>query len=173
MKLRLETDRLIIRNLGPGDEDAVYAYAGDPEVAKYMIYPQYKSVEDGIEWLKSKKEAEKDENDWDFGFTLKETGELIGGGGLFYHPEEDIWRIGYNLRKDQWGKGLVVEALTALIAEIQKTRTIRVMEGEFAVENNKSKRVMEKLGMTFYKDSQYRKLDGSATFQSQIYRKEF
>lgn len=33
MKLRLETDRLIIRNLGPGDEDAVYAYAGDPEVA--------------------------------------------------------------------------------------------------------------------------------------------
>lgn len=39
MRVTIETDRLIIRNLKPGDEYAVFAWAGDPDVAKYMMYP--------------------------------------------------------------------------------------------------------------------------------------
>ena len=48
-----------------------------------------------------------------------------------------------------------------------------MLQGQFAVENNKSRRVMEKLGMQYYKDGEYTKKDGSATFKSQIYRREF
>lgn len=56
VRVTIEPDRLIIRNLKPGDEHAVFAWADDPD-------------------------------DYDLGFVLKETGELIGGGGLVYHYE--------------------------------------------------------------------------------------
>ena len=60
MKVTIETERLILRNLRPGDEKAVYAWAGDPDVARYMIYPQYWSEADGIEWLREREENADD-----------------------------------------------------------------------------------------------------------------
>jgi len=57
--------------------------------------------------------------------------------------------------------------------EIRKARKIRVIEGVFAVENNKSQRVMEKLGMSFVEDTEYEKLDGSAHFLAKKYRRVF
>lgn len=104
MKVTIETERLILRNLRSGDEAAVYAWAGDPDVARYMIYPQYKSEADGIEWLREREENAEDPDDYDLGIVLKETGELIGSGGLVYRPDRDTWNMGYNIRKDMWGK---------------------------------------------------------------------
>ncbi len=173
MRVRIETERLILRNLRPGDEKAVYAWAGDPDVARYMIYPQYRSEADGIEWLKEREENTDDPDNYDLGIVLKETGELIGSGGLVYHPEDDIWNMGYNIRKDMWGNGYVVEAMQAIMDEIRKTREIRVLEAQFAVENYKSRRVMEKLGMVYDRDSSFEKFDKSATFQSKTYRRVF
>ena len=118
MRVIIETERLIIRNLRPG------------------IYPQYNSEADGIEWLKDRQLKADDPNDYDLGFVLKETGELIGCGGLVYHPDIDVWRIGYNLRKDAWGNGYVMEALTAIMDEIRKTRKIRAIEGKILSTRN-------------------------------------
>lgn len=173
MRVTIETERLIIRNLNIADLSAVYKWAGDSDVARYMIYPQYKSEEDGTIWLTDKEKKTDDINDYDLGFVYKETNELIGSGGITYHPDTDIWIIGYNIRKDFWGNGLVVEAMNAIMNEIMKTRTIHILEGEFAVENFKSQRIMEKLGMSFYKDSEFKKFDGSAHFKSKVYRKIF
>lgn len=136
----LETSRLLLRPVTPEDYQAVFRWCGDPKVNKYMIYPLYKSAEAVRAWLESKPVASPDE--FDYGFVLKETGELIGEGGMFYHPEEGLWHIGYNLRSDLWGRGLTTEA------------------------------VMRKLGLTFDRDSQYSKLDGSETFPAKTYRWE-
>ena len=111
-------------------------------------------VEYGIEWLRGREESVDNPDDYDLGIVLKETGKLIGGGGLTYHPEDDVWVIGYNLRKDQWGHGYIIEAMNGIMAEIRKTRRIKAIEGTFAVDNYKSQRVMEKLGMSFYKDTE-------------------
>lgn len=136
----LETSRLLLRPVTPEDYQAVFRWCGDPKVNKYMIYPLYKSAEAVRAWLESKPVSSPDE--FDYGFVLKETGELIGEGGMFYHPEEGLWHIGYNLRSDLWGRGLTTEA------------------------------VMRKLGLTFDRDSQYSKLDGSETFPAKTYRWE-
>jgi len=173
MRVTIETERLILRNLRPGDEKAVYAWAGDPDVARYMIYPQYRSEEDGIEWLRERDENADAPDDYDLGIVLKETGELIGSGGLVYHADDGVWNMGYNIRKDMWGNGYVVEAMQAIMDEIRKTRTIRVIEAQFAVENHKSRRVMEKLGMVYDRDSSFEKFDKSAKFQSKVFRRVF
>lgn len=54
-----------------------------------------------------------------------------------------------------------------------KTRKIRAIEGEFAVENYKSQRVMEKLGMHYVRDTEYEKLDGSASYKGKVFRRDF
>ena len=166
----LETERLILRPLTMDDLDAVFKWAGDPRVNKYMIYPLYKSKEDGIEWLEG---LYKDEDKKDFGFVLKETGELIGSGGIYYHPDIHVWSIGYNLSYDYWKRGLVTEAMTKIIEWTRQNFTVRAIAGTFAIGNIGSQRVMEKLGMTFYEDTEYSKLDNSETFKAKTYHRVF
>ncbi|MBR6366115.1 MAG: GNAT family N-acetyltransferase [Lachnospiraceae bacterium] len=171
MRVTIETERLILRPIVPEDYEAAFKWCGDPKVNKFMIYPLYTKAEDVRTYFASR--DLDDPNNYDLGIVLKETGELIGQGGLVYSPEKDVWVIGYNLRADQWGNGYVPEAMEGIIAEIQKTRKINAIVGEFALENAKSGRVMEKLGMHYVGDCEYSKLDGSATFQAKVYRKDF
>ena len=170
MKANFETERLIIRNLVPGDYEQAYKWCGDPIVNKYMIYPLYKNAEDVKSWIMSL-EPEKP-NTYDYGWVLKESGDLIGCGGAVYHTDKDVWNIGYNLSKEYWGKGYTLEAIRGIIKYINETRKTNIIEGQFAVDNNNSKRVMEKLGMSYSRDGEYEKLDGSIKFKSKIYRME-
>ena len=164
----LETERLILRPLTMDDLDAVYKWASDPRVNKYMIYPLYKSKDDGVEWLNTLYE---DDDKKDFGFVLKETGELIGSGGIYYHPERGLWSIGYNLAYDYWNRGFTTEAMEKIIEWGRQELGVKEVAATFAVENVGSRRVMEKLGMTFLEDHDYTKLDGSETFTAKTYHK--
>ncbi len=166
----LETERLILRPLTIDDLQTVFKWTGDPRVNKYMIYPLYKSAEDGRQWLESLYE---DEKKLDYGFVLKSTGKLIGSGGLYYHEDIDVWSIGYNIAYDHWHHGYTPEAITRILKYAQEKYGVRAMAGTFAVDNNGSRRVMEKLGMTFYEDTEYSKLDGSETFKAKTYHKIF
>ncbi|MDD6487440.1 MAG: GNAT family N-acetyltransferase [Spirochaetales bacterium] len=164
----LETERLVLRPLTSEDLDAIFKWAGDPRVNKYMIYPLWKSTKDGVDWINSMYE---DEKNVDYGFVYKETGELIGSGGIYYHEDIDTWRIGYNLAHDYWKKGLAFEAISKIIEYVCGKFDVHVIDGEFCVDNYGSRRVMEKLGMSFYEDCEYTKLDGSETFKAKMYRK--
>ncbi len=171
MNIHFETERLIIRPLVPEDAEAAFRWCGDPDVNTYMIYPLYHRVEDVRTWLEGRDTDDPD--NFDEGIVLKSTGELIGSGGMRYHPERNAWEIGYNIRKDQWGNGYVVEYLTALMDQIRKVRPVEAIDGIFAAENYKSRRVMEKLGMVYVRDTSFDRLDGSETFQAKYYRRNF
>ena len=105
MRVRIETERLILRPFVPEDYEAAFKWCGDPDVNEYMIYPLYKSAGDVKTWLESRNLDEPD--NYDLGIELKESGELIGSGGLVYNAKRDVWVVGYNIRKD-----LTVEAYT-------------------------------------------------------------
>ena len=171
MNIHFETERLIIRPLVPEDAEAAFRWCGDPDVNTYMIYPLYHRVEDVRTWLESRDTDDPD--NFDEGIVLKSTGELIGSGGMRYYPERNAWEIGYNIRKDQGGNGSVVDYLTALMDPIRKVRPVEAIDGIFAAENYKSRRVMEKLGMVYVRDTSFDRLDGSETFQAKYYRRNF
>ena len=169
MRFTVETERLVLRNLAPEDYEAMFRWCGDPDVARYMVYPVYTRAEDVRSWLETLDPDDPDE--YDAGIVLKATGELIGSAGVSYKPEADLWNIGYNLRKDQWGNGYAVETILGLLDLVRKTRPVRGIIGSFAVENARSRRVMEKLGMTFLEDITLSKLDGSASYPGKRYRR--
>lgn len=167
----LQTERLILRPLDEADYLACFRWCGDSRVNEYLIYPLYSNAEDIKEWLSS---INKDEKKLDYGYVLKETGELIGSGGIYFKEDkENRWEIGYNLAYDFWGKGYATEAISKIIEYARSRFDIPEIYGNFAVENKGSQRVMEKLGMTFFEDSEYTKLDGSRTYKAKTYRRVF
>ena len=171
MRFYLETERLILRNLVPEDFREVFLWCGDPDVARYMVYPVYTRAEDVRTWIES---LDPDDPDaYEAGIVLRSTGELIGSGGVYYNPDTDLWTVGYNLRKDQWGNGYAGEMIRGLLDHIRTLREVRGITGTFADENRRSRRVMEKLGMTYQEDVTLTKLDGSASYPGKRYRRLF
>lgn len=169
MKIRLETERLILRNASTDDYQAAFKWCGDPVVNTYMIYPVYERAEDVKNWLSSLNHDDPDNAE--VVFILKETGEIIGGGGIHYAADRGTWEVGYNLCREYWGRGYAPEAIQKLIDYVCSITEVKAVEATFCVENSKSCRVAEKLGMSYYEDTEYTKLDGSRTFKANIYRK--
>lgn len=166
----LETERLLIRPLTMDDKPAIFKWASDPRVAKFMRYTQYNSPEDANFWLEH---IYNDDKVLDYGFVWKETGELIGSGGLVYNSETDDWTIGYNIRYDMWGKGITVEACKKIIEYARATYDVKKIEGVFAVDNPNSGKIMTKLGMTYNCDCEYSSFDGTKTFKAKTYEIKF
>lgn len=171
MNVIIETERLIIWPLSPSDYEAAFKWCGDPEVNRYLSYPLYKNALDVKKWLEGRNI--NDPNNYDLGFVLKSTNELIGSGGIVYKEEPDEWVIGYNLRKDMWGQGIIVEAMTAIINYVSSVRKINTLTGVCAKENVRSRRVLEKLGLTYCNDVKYNKADGSQVFDAICLKKQF
>lgn len=165
---KIETERLKIRMYQGKDYEEVFKWTGNPIVNKFMFYSLYTNSLDVKKWINNLYQNEKE---IELVFELKKTGELIGGGGIGFHSEKDLWGIGYNLRPEFWGKGFTVEALSAMIDYAKEKYGVKKIEGTFAIDNIGSRRVMEKLGMTFERDTEYSKFDGSATFKAKTFSK--
>jgi RimJ/RimL family protein N-acetyltransferase len=148
----LETGRLILRELQPGDAAALAAVLGDRETMRF--YPAPLDREAVEEWIaRNLRRYEKDGFGL-WGMILKSSGELIGDCGLvrqFVDGQEEI-EIGYHVRRDLWGQGLATEAAQACrdygFAELPVERLISLIRSE----NLASRRVATKNGMTVRKE---------------------
>lgn len=142
-----ETERLFLLKMTEEDIDSVYLMRSDKDVMHYIREPQNRQEAEGWVILVSLKwETEK------IGFCsvfLKETGEFIGWCGLWRLKETGEIEVGYALRKEFWGRGLAVEASEAFLeygfTELSLPKIVACANPD----NKGSRRVMEKLGMTF------------------------
>lgn len=146
---RLETERLILRNLEPQDFDSVHAYASEPEVVKYMEWGP--NTESDTRNFLNESIALNSKNprlDYELAMILKEGNILVGGGGIHVSNRENNegW-IGYCYNKNYWGKGFATEAAQALVKfgfeELQLNRIFATT----APGNQGSQNVLKKVGM--------------------------
>lgn len=72
------------------DYKATFIWCSDPRVNKFMLYPLYTKAEDVRSWIET---INKDEKQMDYGFALKETGELIGSGGIYYQQDTEYTKF--------------------------------------------------------------------------------
>lgn len=163
----LETERLILRPLTTADAPAVFEWASDERVARYMIYPQHKTMDTVLEWLGSINDST--DTDYDFGFVEKKSGELIGSGGIYWEAENQQWRVGYNLRFDRWHQGYATEAAREMVRFAKEELRAERIGSCHAVENPRSGQVLRNCGLVFTKYGEYTKLDSSATFRCKEY----
>ncbi len=160
----IETERLILRPMTEADGESVFQWTGDPIVNRYMPYPVHKNVEETKAWLRSLQGKEEE-----FGFCLKETGQLIGAGSIKYREEFDAYEIGYNLNRAFWGKGYATEAAKALLEWAYEKKHARRFMARHATANRASGNVLKKCGYQFSHFGQYSRYDGSETYDAAYY----
>ena len=84
-----------------------------------------------------------------WGIVDRNTHHVIGTIGLmFYSSENRSCEIGYSMSRDYWGRGLMAEAVSALIRLLFHSLVLNRIEAQHDVRNPRSGRVLEKCGMT-------------------------
>jgi ribosomal-protein-alanine N-acetyltransferase len=142
----IETERLVLRELRPDDERALYVLFSDPEMMRYWGEP-HDSLARTKAMVTTIIEAYRAQTGIEWGVTLKSTGELIGK--VCHHRLMKAHfrsEIGYILAKAHWGHGLVHEALRAIIAFGFDALKLHSIEAQLDPKNVRSVRVLEKLG---------------------------
>jgi ribosomal-protein-alanine N-acetyltransferase len=166
----LETDRLILRKMILGDTEAVFAYASDPEVTRYVIWDAHRTIEDSEIFLRSVAERYENAEVADWGIVYKGNGRFIGGCGIVgWDLENARAEIGYVLSRQYWGQGLMPEAVRAMIAFGFEKMGLNRLEARCITENTASARVMEKAGMLYEGTLRQREFIKGAYRDTKIY----
>ncbi len=149
--MELTTERLMLRPWVETDVEDLYRYAKDDRVGPIAGWPPHSSVEDSAEIIRTVFSAPET-----YAVCLKEDNRAIGSIGLMIgtHSDKEIpdteAEIGYWIGVPFWGKGLIPEATRELIRHgFEDLKLDKIWCGCF-VENEKSKRVMEKCGFTWH-----------------------
>lgn len=159
-----ETERLILRPLAPGDLEDLYEYASVPGVGEMAGRPHHESREE-TERVLERFITE----DITFAVCLKENGKVIGSLGVELYGAEDrltefsdyVGReIGYALSRDYRGRGLMPEAVTAVIGYLFGECRMDFLLCGYLESNAQSKRVQEKCGFVPYRKLTYDTLTG-------------
>lgn len=147
-QIRLETDRLNLRPWEQGDLEDFYEYArvdGVGQMAGWLPHDSIEATQKVLDSFISKKKT--------FALEWKENGKVIGSLGLEKEepvlelPKDRVGRsIGYVLSKDYWGRGVMAEALRAVIDYCFREEHYDFLTCGHFLSNYRSRRVMEKCG---------------------------
>jgi [ribosomal protein S5]-alanine N-acetyltransferase len=149
----LETHRLLLRDFVPFDWDAINMVLSDAEVTRYMHFA-YWNEEKRRAWFEEciANSQQPDPDVYNWAISLKDTGKVIGwlGIGSASHPTMERERdFGYVLNRHFWRRGIMTEAVRAVLAyEFEVLGTLRVF-ATCETGNIGSARVMEKAGMHY------------------------
>jgi [ribosomal protein S5]-alanine N-acetyltransferase len=173
--MHIETNRLIIREFTADDWDSIHAYASDPEVTKYMLWGpnSVKETNEYIEFV-TRLQKENPRTGFEWAVTIKENGQMIGGVGIFV--TDCNGEIGYCLRKDFWGQGIMTEAAESVMRFGFMELDLHRIYATCRPENTASRRIMEKLGMTregLIREHKYAKGKFHSSLQYSILKDEY
>lgn len=151
----VETSRLRLRMFRPDDLDAMCAITSDPEVMRYIGYGHTLTREETRVNLASIVAAFRRRGFGRWALELKETGGLVGYCGLSLGNEEAGVELAYMLAREEWGKGLALEAARASLRYGFETLRMDSIAGLTFHDNRRSRLVLERIGMKFIRDAHY------------------
>ena len=147
---RLETQRLILRRIREIDYIDMHEYSADAEVTKYLVWQPHKTIEETKKYTGELQQRYAEGKFYDWGLVHKADSKLIGTCGLTtINLNKNSCEIGYVLSKKYWGQGFIPEALGIIMDFAFTYLDFERIEGRFFEGNEKSCRVMQKMGMVF------------------------
>lgn len=150
----IETERLILRRFVEDDAQAMLEnWASRSENLTYVTWNTHLNVEQTRNSLGNWVASYDNPNYYKWAISLKENPEyVIGDISLVSVDEENSsCEVGYILGMDYWGRGLMTEALKAVLSYCLDEIGFEEVDACYASLNPASGRVMEKAGMTFWK----------------------
>ncbi|MBV9231518.1 MAG: GNAT family N-acetyltransferase [Chloroflexi bacterium] len=142
----LETKRLMLRELKTSDARALFRFLSDKEVMRYYdrrVFSSLEEVQRNIERHRFRFERNEGIR---WGITIKGRNEVVGNCGYFWDWHDFRGEISYVLARAYWNRGIMTEALTALIYHGFELWPLHRIEANVSEKNIGSMRVLQKLG---------------------------
>lgn len=158
----LQTERLTLRQWRETDLEDLYEYAQADGVGQMAGWLPHKDREESRLILQMFINEHKT-------FAIELDGKVIGSVGIELYGEEDFpeletlqgREIGYALSRDYWGRGIMPEAVQAVISWLFDTAQLDfLVVGHFSW-NRQSARVIEKCGFRYVKNTVSRPRTGT------------
>ncbi len=148
---RIETQRLILRRAVIEDAQAMFDnWASDDEVTKYLTWPTHSCVEVTSTVVADWVEGYEQDNYYQWIIELKELGQPIGSISAVRLDERTHSAvIGYCIGARWWHRGMMSEALKAVIDFLFTEVGMNRIEAWHAPQNPHSGGVMKKCGMKY------------------------
>ncbi len=144
----LETERLTLRSMRMRDARDIYAYASDPEVARYVLWEPHASLADTRSYIRYIRSMYRRGLPSSWAVALRDSGRVIGTVGLMWYSDQNrSAEVGYSFSRENWNLGYATEALRAVLASVFASLSVNRVEAQHDVRNPASGRVMEKCGM--------------------------
>ena len=145
----IETERLLLKGLDDSDVEFLYKQFSDEYVCRYLYDAEpFGCIEEArrlVEQFGS--ERSKTINRWII--VEKASGRTIGTCGFHCLDTANCCvEVGYDLQEEQCGKGMMTEALTAILGVAFHGKGLHRIQAFVSVDNLGSCKLLEKLGFT-------------------------
>lgn len=142
----LESGPLLLRQIKPRDQIAVFQGLSEPKVIRYygVEYHSLVDTKAQMEWYEEN--LHQGSGIW-WAITRKEVGDLIGTCGLYnLQPQHRKAELGYWLMPHYWGQGFMQASLQAVLAYGQQQLNLHRIEAFVETKNVASGKLLRKLG---------------------------
>jgi len=143
----LTSQRLVFRQLVPGDEYEIFKLRSDERVNTYLTRVHCKTVYEARAFINKINKGIRD-GEWIYwAITFKNDNKLIGTICLWnIQPEHYRAEIGYELHPDFWGRGIMKEAIPKIIDFGFETMNLHSLEADLDPGNLPSAALLERNG---------------------------
>ena len=151
----LETERLSLRRLELSDAKDYHEIRSDKKVMQYIARPLAQTIDDSIGVIQRVHETIKKSEGINWAVCLKNDPKVIGTVG-FYRTNPTHYRteIGYEMRPEHWGKGLMSEAIQAVLKYAFFTMNFHSVEANIDPVNRRSENILVR--NNFIKEAHFR-----------------
>jgi RimJ/RimL family protein N-acetyltransferase len=156
----LETERLILRTWHEDDLDSMLKINQDFKVMEYFL--NLVSKDETLSFIDRIFKHQDAYGYSLYAVELKSTHEMIGFIGLLHRTKAELnvsfnpsTEIGWRLSSKHWGKGFATEGAKAVLEYAFNVLDLPEVVSFTVTENKKSRRVMEKIGLTHNPDDNF------------------
>lgn len=143
----LVTDRLVLRQVSNNDVNEIFFLRADEAVMRHIRRPLARSVEDAIQFIQIINTGLANNESINWAITLKNHPKFIGNICLWRIQKENYRaEVGYMLHTTWHGKGIMQEALAAVLGYGFKTMKLHSIEAIVNPENEPSIKLLERNG---------------------------
>jgi [ribosomal protein S5]-alanine N-acetyltransferase len=146
----LETERLALRELAPGDEPFILELLNEPGFLNNIGDRGVRTLDDARGYIVNSAVASYEKNGYGlYRVALKGSDEPVGICGLVRREGLDGPDVGFAFLERFWGRGYARESAARIVEDARDRLGIGRLLAITALENRGSIRVLEKLGFRF------------------------
>ncbi|MDQ2998838.1 MAG: GNAT family N-acetyltransferase [Chloroflexota bacterium] len=143
----LETNRFLLRAATLDDVADIFRVMSDPQVTRYFGTLPMTTPAQAQERVQAIEQAFHEQNGVRWVIVNRASRQLIGSCGFWRLIKlHDRSEIGYELAPDWWGRGVMTEAVGAMLQFGFTRMRLHTVEAQIHPANSGSRRVLEKLG---------------------------